>query len=56
MDHRNVVVLGPVGVGTTLLANALGHLRCRPDFDVRLLRAGALLRLLKENRTDDLPT
>jgi DNA replication protein DnaC len=28
-DHRNVVILGPVGVGKTFLANALGHLCCR---------------------------
>jgi DNA replication protein DnaC len=34
-DHRNVVVLGPVGVGKTFLANALGHLCCRAGFNVR---------------------
>ena len=28
--HRHVVVLGPVGVGKTFLANALGHIACRP--------------------------
>ena len=43
-DHRNVVVLGLVGVGKTFLANALGHLYCRAGF-MRLLRADALLRL-----------
>lgn len=53
-DHRNVVVLGPVGVGKTFLANALGHLCCRAGFNVRLLRADALLRLLTQSRMDNL--
>jgi DNA replication protein DnaC len=52
-DHRNAVVLGPVGVGKTFLANALGHLCCRAGFHVRLLRADALLRLLKQSRMDN---
>jgi DNA replication protein DnaC len=52
-DHRNVVILGPVGVGKTFLANALGHLCCRAGFNVRLLRADALLRLLKQSRMDN---
>lgn len=52
-DHRNVVILGPVGVGKTFLANALGHLCCRAGFNVRMLRADALLRLLKQSRMDN---
>ena len=52
-DHRNAVVLGPVGVGKTFLANALGHLCCKAGFNVRLLRADALLRLLKQSRMDN---
>lgn len=52
-DHRNAVVLGPVGVGKTFLSNALGHLCCRAGFNVRLLRADALLRLLKQSRMDN---
>lgn len=52
-DHRNAVILGPVGVGKTFLANALGHLCCRAGFNVRLLRADALLRLLKQSRMDN---
>lgn len=52
-DHRNAVVLGPVGVGKTFLANALGHLCCRAGFNVRLLRADALLRWLKQSRMDN---
>ena len=52
-DHRNVVVLGPVGVGKTFLPNALGHRCCRAGFNVRLLRADARLRLLKQSRMDN---
>jgi len=52
-DHRNAVILGPVGVGKTFLANALGHLCCRAGFNVRMLRADALLRLLKQSRMDN---
>jgi DNA replication protein DnaC len=51
--HRNVVVLGPVGVGKTFLACALGHLACRGGFQVRFVRADALLRLLKQSRMDN---
>ncbi len=52
-DRRNVVVLGPVGVGKTFLANALGHICCRAGFHVRLLRADVLLRMLKQSRMDN---
>ena len=30
--HRHVVVLGPVGVGKTFIANAFGHLACRHGY------------------------
>jgi DNA replication protein DnaC len=52
-DRRNVVILGPVGVGKTFLANALGHICCRAGFYVRLLRADVLLRMLKQSRMDN---
>ena len=51
--HRNVVILGPVGVGKTFLASALGHLACGASFRVRLLRADALLRMLRQSRLDN---
>jgi DNA replication protein DnaC len=50
---RNVVVLGPVGVGKTFIANALGHVACRSGFRVRLHRADDLLRLLRQSRLDN---
>lgn len=50
---RNVVVLGPVGVGKTFVASALGHLACHAGFRVRFVRADALLRLLRQSRLDN---
>lgn len=52
-QHRNVVILGPVGVGKTFLACALGHLGCRAGYNVRFSRADALLRSLKQSRMDN---
>jgi DNA replication protein DnaC len=48
--HRNV---GPVGVGKTFVACALGHIACRSGFNVRLHRADDLLRLLRQSRLDN---
>lgn len=50
---RNAFVLGPVGVGKTFLASALGHLACRAGFHVRFHRADALLRMLRQSRMDN---
>ena len=52
-DARNVVILGPVGVGKTFLASALGHLACRSGFNVLFHRADALLRKLRQSRLDN---
>jgi len=51
--HRNVVILGPVGVGKTFVASALGHVACRSGFNVRFHRADDLLRLLRQSRLDN---
>ena len=51
--HRHVVVLGPVGVGKTFLANALGHLACRHGYHVLLRRADDMLRALRQSRLDN---
>lgn len=52
-NHQNVVVLGPVGVGKTFVANALGHVACRSGFNVRFYRADTMLRKLKQSRLDN---
>ena len=36
---RHVVILGPVGVGKTFMASALGHLACQHGYDVAFARA-----------------
>ena len=51
--HRNVLVLGPVGVGKTFIAHALGHLACHAGFQVKVLRADDLLRRLRQSRMDN---
>lgn len=51
--QRNVVILGPVGVGKTFLANALGHIACRSKFQVHLTRADEMLCRLRQSRMDN---
>lgn len=41
-----VLILGPVGVGKTMLANCLGHIACRRRRSVHFARADQLLRRL----------
>lgn len=50
---RNAVILGPVGVGKSYLANALGHIACRHGYHVHFTRADAMLRRLKQTRLDN---
>jgi len=51
-DKANTLVLGPVGVGKTFLASALGHVACRRRFSVHFERADRLHRRLKATRLD----
>lgn len=51
--HQDVVFLGPVGVGKTFLACALGHAACRAGHEVRFLRADHLLQRLHQSRADN---
>ena len=51
--HRHTVVLGPVGVGKTFVAQALGHIACRHGYHVRFTRADEMLRRLKQSRLDN---
>jgi len=50
--QEDVLILGPVGVGKTHLAAALGHAACRAGHKVLFLRADKLLRQLHEARAD----
>lgn len=50
---RNAIVLGPVGVGKTFVACALGQLACKAGFNVRFDRSDAILRQLKQSRMDN---
>jgi DNA replication protein DnaC len=49
---QDVLVLGPVGVGKTFLATALGHIACRRRVGVHFERADKLHKRLKASRLD----
>jgi DNA replication protein DnaC len=49
---RNAFILGPVGVGKTFLATALGHIACRRRISVHFERAEKLHKRLKAARLD----
>lgn len=51
--HRHAIVLGPVGVGKTFIAQALGHIACRHGYHVRFTRADDMLTLLRKSRLDN---
>ena len=50
--QEDVIFLGPVGVGKTFLAGALGHAACRAGYDVVFLRADRMFQLLHQSRAD----
>jgi DNA replication protein DnaC len=52
-SHRHIVVLGPVGVGKTFVAQALGHIACRHGYHVHFTRADEMLRTLRQSRFDN---
>ena len=45
--HAHVAIVGPVGVGKTFLAQALGHIACRRGYSVLALRTDHMLKTLK---------
>jgi len=54
IDRReDVILLGPVGVGKTFLASALGHAACRAGHHVLFLRADQLLKQVHQSRADN---
>lgn len=50
--NEDVLLLGPVGVGKTFIASALGHAACRAGKRVRFVRADTMLRELGQARAD----
>jgi DNA replication protein DnaC len=52
-DGTNAIIMGPVGVGKTFLATALGHAAIRARHTVHFERAGQLLKRLRASRLDN---
>jgi len=52
-SHRHVCILGPVGVGKTFLASALGHIACKHGYHVKFARADETLKRLRQSRFDN---
>jgi DNA replication protein DnaC len=50
--HAHVTLVGPVGVGKTFLAHALGHIACRRGDTVFAVRTDHMLKTLKHARLD----
>jgi DNA replication protein DnaC len=51
--RTHVAIVGPVGVGKTFLAHALGHLACRRGHSVLAVRADKMLKSLRHARLDN---
>ena len=49
-SHHHVAIVGPVGVGKTFLAHAIGHVACRRGHSVLAVRADHMLKGLKQAR------
>src|SRR5213079_3643639 len=51
--RENVIFCGPVGVGKSFLAQALGHAACRANYRVLFIKADLLLKTLVRSRADN---
>lgn len=51
--NAHVAIVGPVGVGKTHLAHALGHIACRRGYSVLAVRADRMLKALRHARLDN---
>ncbi len=49
-SRHHVAIVGPVGVGKTFLAHALGHIACRAGHSVLAVRSDRMLKTLKHAR------
>lgn len=52
-QRQHVTIVGPVGVGKTFLAHALGHIACRRGHSVQAVSADRLLKRFKHARLDN---
>jgi DNA replication protein DnaC len=52
-NHENIFMLGPVGVGKSHIAQALGHVACRMGYDVLYTKAAKMFRYLNGGRADN---
>lgn len=52
-EHHHVLIMGPVGVGKTMLAHALGHLAIERELSVHCETADKLFHRLRASRLDD---
>lgn len=52
-QHHHVLIMGPVGVGKTMLAHALGHLAVQRAYSVHCESADKLFARLRGSRLDD---
>jgi DNA replication protein DnaC len=50
--RRDLIVMGPVGVGKTFMATALGHIACRRRFTTLAGRCDQILKRLRGSRLD----
>jgi len=51
--HYNVAIIGPVGVGKTFLAHALGHIATRRGISALAVRSDRMLKALRHARLDN---
>jgi DNA replication protein DnaC len=51
--NQHLTIVGPVGVGKTFIAHALGHLACRHGYSVLAKRTDKILKTLRHARLDN---
>lgn len=52
-NRQNIFLLGPVGVGKSHIAQALGHVACRMGYDVLYSKAAEMFRQIHGGRADN---